>query len=154
MITTLHTLAWRIIPFMKKRISKYVSVSSRIFLHRIFSWIKYFVPKVDYFFDNSIVTMREGGFEPWPSLLETPRSSSWELKGSWLCHRLIMILRNLYSKFYILKSSPTFQVERWHRQVNHKTFYWMRWCITLTYVSNLPGRCYHSTTQHDNLNTS
>ena len=46
---------------MKKRISKYVSVSSLIFLHRIFSWIKYFVPKVDYIFDNSIVTMREGG---------------------------------------------------------------------------------------------
>ena len=49
---------------MKKIISKYVSISSLIFLHRIFSWIKYFVPKVDYFFDNSIVTMREGGFEP------------------------------------------------------------------------------------------
>ena len=95
-----------------------------------------------------------GLFEPWLSLLKTPRSTSWELKGSWLCHRLIMILRNLYLKFYILKSSPTFQVERWHRQVNHKTFYWMRWCITLTYVSNLPGKCYHSTTQHDNLNTS
>ena len=28
------------------------------------------------FLDNLIVTMREGGFEPWMSLLETPKATN------------------------------------------------------------------------------
>ena len=29
-----------------------------------------------FFIDNLIVTMREGGFEPWMSLLETPKATN------------------------------------------------------------------------------
>ena len=29
-----------------------------------------------YFFNNSVVIVVEGGFEPWTSLLETPRGAS------------------------------------------------------------------------------